>query len=353
MATASKSLPLEAATHLKMRWQIFQSTHPNIRIRQAARELGASEAELLATAVGESAIRLAGDWGQLIKSLPALGDILCITRNDHAVHEKTGRFGKISISPGHALVVNRAIDLRIFFSHWHHGFAVTETTRKGPRRSLQFFDLAGTSVHKIYLGDTSDQRAYDDLVARFSAEDQRTTIETASPAPMPPEIPDRQIKAQRLRQHWLALQDTHDFIDLLRDFGVRRQQAFRLVGPDLAFPLGADAFRTALKSSAASQLPIMIFVGNKGCIQIHSGPITRIVDHQGWLNILDPGFNLHVREDAIARAWVVRKPTRDGIVTSLELFDAKDQPILSMFGERKPGEQERSGWTDLCAALIE
>jgi hypothetical protein len=45
-----------------------------------------------------------------------------------------------------------------------------------------------------------------------------------------------------------------------------------------------------------------------------------------WLNVLDPGFNLHLREDLIASAWIVRKPTADGVVSSLELFDAGGAP---------------------------
>ena len=67
--------------------------------------------------------------------------------------------------------------------------------------------------------------------------------------------------------------------------------------------------------------PIMCFVGNPGCIQIHTGPIYTLKVMGPWFNILDPTFNLHLREDAIHQGWVVRKPTRDGIVTSLELFD--------------------------------
>jgi putative hemin transport protein len=47
-----------------------------------------------------------------------------------------------------------------------------------------------------------------------------------------------------------------------------------------------------------------------------------------------------VREDLVASAWVVRKPTVDGIVTSLEVFDADGCEIALFFGERKPGTPE-------------
>lgn len=336
---------------LKQKWAAFQNDNPTTRIRNAASELGVSECELVATGIGETATRLKNEWGKILLRLPKLGEILCITRNDDAVHEKKGKFGAVSVNPGSALVVNREIDLRIFFSHWHFGFAVKEETARGTRKSLQFFDLSGMSVHKIYLTDKSDSEAFDMIVDAFTAEDQYAEINTTAHAPVPAETPDSNIESDRMRAHWLALQDTHDFFQLLRDFGVSRLQALRLVGKDLAFKVSNSAFRYALEKAAETELPIMVFVGSKGCIQIHTGPIKRVVDAGGWLNILDPGFDLHVKETNIDQAWVVRKPTVDGIVTSLELFDKNGNQILQMFGERKPGTPELENWTALCAEL--
>ena len=70
-----------------------------------------------------------------------------------------------------------------------------------------------------------------------------------------------------------------------------------------------------------------------------------------WFNILDPTFNLHLREDSIHHAWIVRKPTRDGIVTSLELYDGDGFCFVQLFGERKPGKPERDEWLSIVARL--
>lgn len=48
---------------------------------------------------------------------------------------------------------------------------------------------------------------------------------------------------------------------------------------------------------------------------------------------------------------MVRKPTRDGIVTSLELFDADGFCFVQFFGERKPGKPELDAWREIVAAL--
>ncbi|WP_373331547.1 hypothetical protein [Salmonirosea aquatica] len=43
---------------LKTRWADFRAENPKTRIRDAARQLGVSEAELVATGIGETATRL-------------------------------------------------------------------------------------------------------------------------------------------------------------------------------------------------------------------------------------------------------------------------------------------------------
>ena len=45
---------------------------------------------------------------------------------------------------------------------------------------------------------------------------------------------------------------------------------------------------------------VMIFTGNRGCIQIHSGPIKTLRPMGPWQNVMDPDFNLHLRRDHIA-----------------------------------------------------
>ena len=101
----------------------------------------------------------------------------------------------------------------------------------------------------------------------------------------------------------------------------------------------------------------MCFVSTPGCIQIHSGPVVRVepmtIQGKAWLNVLDPGFNLHLREDLIAEVWVVEKPTSDGIVTSLEVFDAQGGAMAMFFGARKPGQAELPGWRVILGHLQE
>jgi putative hemin transport protein len=221
----------------------------------------------------------------------------------------------------------------------------------GVRTSLQFFDIDGAAVHKIYVTGKSDRAAFDALVGRFTAAVQSPEIEIAPLPARRRNSPDAEIDVETFHRHWRALQDTHDVFGLLQEFGVGRDQAMRLAEREFAYPVTPESLRQVLEAAAARQTPIMCFVGNPGCIQIHTGPISTLKVMGPWFNILDPGFNLHLREDAIRQSWVVRKPTRDGIVTSLELFDKDGACFVQFFGERKPGKAELGEWRQIIAAL--
>src|SRR6201999_74705 len=100
------------------------------------------------------------------------------------------------------------------------------------------------------------------------------------------------------------------------------------------------------------KLPIMVFVGNAGIIQIHTGTVENVLDARGWFNVMDEAFNLHIDQDKIARAYVVKKPTDDGIVTSLELFNEAGENVALLFGKRKPGIPESEDWRLLVNDLL-
>ncbi len=351
-ATAERTSDRLSGAELRAEIERYRHNNSGARARDIATALGVSEAELVACRCGERVARIDGDWGDMLRALNALGEVMALTRNDHCVHEKHGVYDKISIGPGHGMVLNHDIDLRLFLSHWHFGFAVSEEVKSGLRHSLQFFDLDGTAVHKVYVTDKSDQAAYNALVERFRAADQSPELTVTPLPPRRPDRPDGDIDIGNFHLHWRALQDTHDFFGMLSEFGVGRAQAMRLAEDEFAAPAPADTLRRMLTMAAEQAVPIMCFVGNPGCIQIHTGPVHSLKAMGPWFNVLDPGFNLHLREDAIAQTWLVRKPTRDGIVTSVELFDSGGFCFAQFFGERKPGKPEREDWRALTGELL-
>lgn len=310
-----------------------------------------SEAGLLVTRVGSGVRRIHADVQRLLPRLEAVGRCTALTRNDLFVHEKVGVYRNVYVNTHVASVVHDAIDLRIFPARWRYGFAVEDATPRGRRRSLQFFDGHGMAVHKIFLKDDADAAIYESLVTDLLHEDQATALAVDPPEPATEPVPDAAVDATDLEGDWRAMKNTHDFHGLLRRHGVERTQALRLVPAALARPATNRGLRAVLETAAAHHLPLMVFVNSPGTIQIHHGPIVRVEETKGWLNVLDPGFQLHARENEIGSTWVVRKPTETGWVTSVEIYDPDGGLAALLYGVREEGAPENSDWRALAEGL--
>lgn len=334
---------------LKEKWNALKAEQPQMRIRNAADALGVSEGELLATTVSEGATKLSSDIPAILSEVESLGKVMALTRNDECVHERKGTYLNGDFSNPHAqLFVGEDIDLRIFGSHWKYAFAVVE----GDKKSLQFFGKDGLAIHKIYLTKDSNEAAFDALVEKFKSDNQSAGIETEAVAPKAEEKPDSEIDVEGFQTAWSELKDTHDFFMMLRKFGVSRTQALRLAPNEtFARKIANDKISTLLEQASERNLPIMVFVGNRGNIQIHTGNVKKTMWHGTWFNVMDPNFNLHLDTAKIAETWVVRKPTEDGLVTAIEVFNADGEIIVQFFGKRKPGIPELEEWRKLVGEL--
>lgn len=323
--------------------------NPKLRERDLALNLGVSEAELVAAHCGDGSTRIVPNVADILRGLEAVGEVMALTRNESAVHEKIGVYDKVIPGEHTVLTLGEQIDLRIFPHVWKHGFAVEKRDGDEIRRSLQFFDATGEAVHKVHLRPASDIKAYEALVAAHISPDQGQALTVEDITPESAE--ESSATVDELREKWSKMTDVHQFFGILRSLKLSRREAMRMVGQDYAWSLDQQAVGAMMEGAAAIGLPIMCFVGNRGCIQIHSGPIASIKPMGPWLNVLDETFHLHLRTDHIREVWGVRKPTKDGHVTSIEAYDSEGRMIIQFFGKRHEGQGELKDWRELVDGL--
>jgi putative hemin transport protein len=332
--------------------RLARAGNPKMRERDLAGQLGISEAELVAAHCGDGVLRVEPRVNDLLAGLEAVGEVMALTRNESAVHEKIGVYDKVVAGAQSAMVLGENIDLRIFPKSWAHGFAVEKRDGGEIRRSLQFFDASGEAVHKVHLRPASSLYAYQKLVAELASADQSQSLSTGPVEEREDlETPPSAGAFEELKERWSKLTDVHQFFGMLRALKLSRRQAVRMIGNDYAWQIDNDAVVAMLNHAAQDAIPIMCFVGNRGCIQIHSGPVLNIKPMGPWINILDETFHMHLRTDHIAEAWAVRKPTKDGHVTSIEAYGADGKMIVQFFGKRHEGQGERDDWRFLAENL--
>ncbi|WP_425254496.1 hemin-degrading factor [Janthinobacterium sp. NFX145] len=359
-----------APATLAERWSTLRTEQPKLQIRDAARALGVSEAQLLATNIGKGVTRLQADGNQpreIMRAALDLGIVQAITRNENGVIETTGVASKFkqagdkseqadakdpetqarqrNIAGGY---LGGQIDLRFHFENWKYAFAVEQAGRDGkPTRSLQFFDANGTAVHKIYLRNEPGVAVYDKLVATFRLPQQSAELNVLAVAPKAAEKPDAEIDVKEFQLAWKDMTDVHQFAQIMREFHLTREQALRLAPAGVVERVTPQALRTLLENAAKDKVAIMVFLGNEGLTQIYSGKIEKTMAAGGFFNVLDPDFNLHIRDTALRSGWVVKR----GGVTSVEFFDNDGTQVVSFFGVRERGKPQPQAWVDLADSL--
>ena len=145
--------------------------------------------------------------------------------------------------------------------------------------------------------------------------------------------------------------DTHQFMRLTSKLKMNRLGAYRIAGAPFVRQLATEAVNDALTAVAGRGIEVMIFTGNRGCIQIHTGPIETLRPMGPWQNVMDPRFTLHLRGDHVAEVWAVEKPTKRGMATSLEAFDARGALIFQIFGVSKEDRDHRAAWAEIVNTL--
>lgn len=348
MATANTTDSLAA------RWQAMQQAQPNIRIRQVADKLGVSEMELVRLQGREALVPLTDNFGDILKALEAVGPVMILARNNEVVHEVTGTFKDFTSGASGAMgLAVGEIDIRVFFNHWAFGYRVREQVRSGLRESLQFFDQYGAAVHKIYRVAETDAEAWDCLACSFEAEELKPFTPRGK-RPVPQRIDPDGVDVEVLRDGWRELKDVHHFRALLKRAGTDRLTALELLKGEWATELERiddDVLDRLLELLRDNQCAAMFFVGNPGVVQIYTGKVANLRRIGPWMNVLDEGFNLHANTESILRWWLVRRPSADGIITSVEGFNADGELVLTVFGERKPGIPESGLWREQVATL--
>ncbi|PZQ47517.1 MAG: hemin-degrading factor [Rhodovulum sulfidophilum] len=321
--------------------------HPGTRDRDLAAEFGVSEAELVAAHLGHGAVSLAPHPDRLVPALEALGPLMALTRNESCVIEKTGPYAGYKPGANASFIAAGEIDLRFFPSHWVYAFAVERETERGTQRSIQVFDAAGDAVHKVYPRPESTLSAWAPVVDALRVEAPALQVTPRTPVEGPSGDPAR---APELREAWARMTDTHQFLTMAGRLRMNRLGAYRVAAEPLTRRLAPGAIAACLEAAAGTGTPIMVFVGNRGCIEIHTGPIHRVATLGPWLNILDPGLDLHLRADHVAEVWAVDKPTRRGAALSVECFDAQGMLIAQFFGVNKAGPEALADWRRIVDA---
>lgn len=299
------------------------------------------------TAAAEGTIVLRPEWPEIIDALIARGTIRARTESGGITIEQTGAVTEYNMRGEGTIgsIVQDDLDLRFLFRHWAGGLVHPAHT------TIDFVDTTGATCVSVHAADEDARETIEALAQRFAG--QAAQAPAAPPSgPSRPRKSDSEVDTAALLADWRAMTNVHHFEALLGKHGIGRLQALRLVGPEFAKELAAGAFGELLAQLAGNGQEIMVFVANRGMVQIYSGPASdaKRVGH-GW-EIVHGAAKLYFPDTALHGLWLVHKPTAAGIITSLELVrEDEDQAVASIFGRHPHGDAQPAEWLELLEQL--
>ncbi len=154
-----------------------------------------------------------------------------------------------------------------------------------------------------------------------------------------------------LRQAWAALRHPSHADWLLHACGWRRIDALAALAPHYAEPLDAAEVLSLLDAALQGGQPLALDVDQAGERQHYHGSVERLSVSDGqWVFRLGRHW-LHLAEAQIDSAWIVHTPARHALASSVELFDSRGRPLLTLRDAHEPGQRDACHWRLQLAAL--
>jgi len=309
-------LSMTPAHALAARLGRLRDADPRVSLAEAAVALAVVEAELVASLCGSGVLRLDAPFGDLVRTLPALGRVRSITRNRHAAIETRGVYPAPEV--GCAGVAGE-IGARFFLEQWRYGYALDEATAPDGAPALFFYDARGQVVHEVHAQTETDHRLLARLIDVFACFDQSAGEEIVLAGP-------HMLRPRTDLSAWLRqAEDAH--------------------------PVAANVVPEVLEAARREAIPVSVAVRSAGVVQRFSGLLHEVARVGDGLAIEAPWVRVQILPERIAEAWVVSTPSLDGPATSLELLDASASVVLSVSSARWPGKSEPAPWRELLARL--
>lgn len=274
-------------------------------------KIGAAEVEAAVAACGAGATHLVADSRAVYERLSRLAPVLAVTRNGAAALETRGAYAR----PGFdGTSLGGSVQLRMRAPAWSHVFAFGPAGGRALRR-LAVFGPDGAAVHEATVQDPAVAEAFDAAFADLVSPDQSPAVAIR---PLPAGSAGDRLEELR-------------FADAAR-----------------AWPVVPASLGTLLEGAAREAVPLAVTVANAGTRQRWEGSMRTARQVGQWVTVLDDGARLQVRGDRIVHAWVARRYTMPGTLTTLELFDATGEPAVVV---SPAGDTDDPRWVALVGRL--
>ena len=294
--------------NLKSKWKelILSSDKKNIRIRDAARQLDVSEAELLSTKINNNVkFLLISDYEIIFKQIfKSVNKLMFLIRNDYAVHEKNISTKKIKIIDNKIINLDENNQTLLSFDYSDFKFCFYELKNHAGRKlsSFQIFDKYGCSLLKIYNKD-DDYHNFEKVFLKYYA--------------------DYNYELQSIQKNEQSNNSAN--LDSINRYYLKSN--YSLKNNDIK---NKNILRFIITCASKGKCPIQIHVIGNNSIQYHRDIVENIKDFGPWFNVIDKYFNIHVLESKIKRSQFIEYTIKNKKYYSIECLDQFNTHVVGI-----------------------
>ncbi|WP_438766607.1 hypothetical protein [Kushneria sp. TE3] len=300
---------------------------PHMECRTLAALLDCSEGEIQASRLGRGVHSLALTPCDLVMMLPQLGQVQMVTRTSHAALSSRLEGCRIDADPRHASICDqKALAMQLLLPCWYWVCLSREAPAPGaePVPCLQVFDRFGHVLHQLY-GLTPEAAGWR-LLECFAALKRPGFTRCIDIANVCTEG-----HRPAMLKAWRDLRGPGDFSRLLSRHRLRRVEANRAVTGHFSTPMAPQRFIMALAGACRRTQPTRASLIHGGGAHHHRARFRHF--HQGRhdrLRLESDQLTLSLDSSALHEAWQVTRPGPEGLMTSLEAFDAEGEMMLAL-----------------------
>ena len=295
---------IDKFNNLKSKWLAFQAENPKIRIRDAAKKMQISEAELLSTEIDDGvSFLLIDNFKDFIKDILMIDQIMFLIRNDIVVHEKTIKTQDVELIENQIINIKDGNSILLEFDEKLFKYAFFQKKMHANRelRSFQFFNDLGDATLKIYL-KSKDLDAFDDIALKYESEY------------------NYEIQSE-LNLNKAAHLESEINIDF--PFSIDKNKV-------IESEISLNSLRLILESASDMKIPILIYGVGLGTVQYHMDTVRNVVDYGPWINVIDKKFNLHVLEDGLFKVILIQCDYNGQKCYIVDFFDKNNNHVLGI-----------------------
>tara|TARA_Y100000590_G_scaffold227747_1_gene257025 strand:+ start:1466 stop:2437 length:972 start_codon:yes stop_codon:yes gene_type:complete len=291
------------------KWNSFLKSNKNskIRIRDAALQLNFSEAELLSTKINSSVKYLIiNDLYKFFKNILNIEKLMFLTRNNYCVHEKIVLSKNIKIKFEQYITIFYKEKPLVIFDKNTCKFIFSEIKNHNNKnlKSFQFFNQSGCSILKIYV-KSDDNSIYEKIVEEYSSSYNYEVQKKIKNITYDNSVLLKSI----LSKNFINNNEPIKFIKKINY---------------------KNSIRNILEFSSKKKIQLMIYVIGPSIIQFHFGKINKLVEYMDWYNILDPEFNLHLKDKLINNNIYLYSQENDNEKIYFQFINKKTNYLLGI-----------------------